>query len=693
MKKNPLVDWTDLPEFDKIEVEHMEPAIKDVISRSEKAITELEDKAPRSWQDLMVPLEGIEDELSRVWGIISHFHSVKNSPALREVYDPLLSAIVTLSNRLGQSKPLYESYCALRDSEEAKTFDPAQHRILESAIHEADLNGVGLNEKDRKRYNDISQRQAELSTKFSNNVLDATKAFKLELSNNEDVEGLPSTLLDLAADTAKSGGHEKASAPDGPWVFTLDYPSFFPFMQHSCKRALREKMYRAYITRSSFGEWDNTENTREIMSLRQEKARLLGFDTYAGMSLSRKMAPDVKTVKRLLHELQSAAHPAARVDFDDLKALAAEGGAPEADDLKQWDTSYWAERLREVQYELKDEELRPYFPLPRVLDGLYDLTERLFDVHVEEVENGGATWHEDVRYVRVCSSSGDPIAAFFLDPYSRPEEKRGGAWMDVLVGRSDVMAPPGHAVRLPVAYMMCNQSKPVGGRPSLMTFQEVETLFHEFGHALQHMLTTIDYGMASGLANLEWDAVELASQFMENWCYDRNTLKGMGHHYETNEPLPDEMIDRLLAARTFREGTSTLRQVNFGLFDMELHDRFDPDGDETVLDVQRRVDDSTRVMPSIPEDRFYCAFSHVFAGGYAAGYYSYKWSEVLSADAFSAFEEAGLDNEEATQTLGRKFRDTVLALGGSVHPMEVFKAFRGREPSTDALLRQSGLKQ
>jgi len=693
MENNPLVHWTELPAFDKIEVKHFEPAVKDVIGRSEKALTDLEESSPDTWNELMIPLERIDDEISRVWGIISHFHAVKNSPELREVYDPLLSEVITLSNRLGQSKPLYKAYCALRESEEAKSFDSAQQRILESTIHEADLNGVGLNDQDRTRYNEISQRQAELGTKFTNNVLDSTKAYKLKLTDKEDIDGLPSTLLDLAADTAKREGIEDASASDGPWIFTLDYPSFFPFIQHARNRALRERIYRAYITKASEGEFDNTDIIKEIMALRKEKSLLLGFKSYANMSLSRKMAPDVETVEKLLSELQTVAHPAALNDLEDLKALAAKQDAPEANELKQWDTNFWAERFREIQYDLKDEELRPYFPLPRVLSGLYELTERLFDVHLEEVEVGVAKWHEDVRYVKVYNDAGAPIASFYLDPYSRPEEKRGGAWMNVLVGRSDVMAPPGKDVRLPVAYMMCNQSKPVGGRPSLMTFQEVETLFHEFGHALQHMLTTIDYGMAAGLANVEWDAVELASQFMENWCYDRGTLKGMAQHFETNEPLPDEMIDRLLAARTFREGSNTLRQVNFGLFDMELHDRYDPDGDETVLDVQRRIDEATVVLPPVTEDRFYCSFSHIFSGGYAAGYYSYKWSEVLSADAFSAFIEGGLENEDSVRSLGRKFRDTILAMGGSVHPMDVFKAFRGREPSTDALLKQMGLKK
>lgn len=691
MENNPLLHWDDLPPFDRIETDQIEPGVRALLKGCEAAVARLEETTPRTWGELMDPLEKIEDDLGRTWGIVSHLHGVKNSPELREVYDPLLAEVVKFSNRLGQSKPLYQACCALRDSDEARHFDPAQQRILESAIREAELNGVGLDDADRERYNEISQRLAELSTKFSNNVLDATKAFKITLTKTEEVDGLPETLLELAADTARQEGHEQATASDGPWVLTLDYPSFMPFMQHSKRRNLREKMYRAFISRASDGQWDNRDVAREIIALRIEKCRLLGFDTFAALSLSRKMAPDAGSVRRLLDELRVAGRGAAERDMEALKALAGADGDDEDNELKHWDVPYWAERLREARYDLKDEELRPYFPLPRVLNGLFELTERLFSVRLEDATGQAPVWHEDVQYFRVFDDRDEPLAAFYLDPYSRPAEKQGGAWMDTLVGRSAVMASTGQAARLPVAYMICNQGKPVGGKPSLMTFREVETLFHEFGHALQHMLTTIDYGMASGISNVEWDAVEIASQFMENWCYDRGTLKGLARHYETDEPLPDEIIDRLLGARTFREGSNTLRQVNFGLLDMELHEHFDPEGAETILDVQRRIDAETLILPALEEDRFFCSFSHIFAGGYAAGYYSYKWSEVLSADAFSAFEEAGLENEGEMRRLGRRFRDTVLALGGSRHPMDVFREFRGREPTTEALLRQGGL--
>ncbi|MBM3263925.1 MAG: M3 family metallopeptidase [candidate division Zixibacteria bacterium] len=688
---NPLIDWTDIPVFDRIDVSHIEPAVRAVLDRSERRLAALETDRPDTWAGLMDELERIDDEVSRVWGVVSHLHGVKNSPPLRNAYQTLLTDVVKFGNRMGQSRPLYQAYCVLRDSAEAIGFEPAQHRILDSAIRDAEFNGVGLDEEKRKRFNEISERQAELSTRISNNVLDATKTFRMVLTLPEETQGLTDSLRELAADSARKAGHSEATAEAGPWSVKLDMPSYLPFMQYSKRRDLREKLYRAYVTRASEGEWDNSALITEMLALRREKAELLGFPSYAAMSLSRKMAGEVSHVEKLLDELHRAARPGAERDMEDLRVLARFSGAPEADDFEHWDTQFWAERLRESRYNISDEELRPYFPLPQVLRGMFDLAERLFGVQVIETEKEVPVWHEDVRYFRVVGPQGELVAGVYLDPYSRPEEKRGGAWMNVLVGRSRVMAPPDHPVRLPIAYMMCNQSRPVGNKPSLMTFREVETLFHEFGHALQHILTTVDYGPAAGISNVEWDAVEIASHFMENWCYDPDTLRNLARHYETGETLPDGTIERIRNARIFREGSQTLRQVNFGLFDLELHDRFKEDGMETVLGVQRRIDQETLILPALEEDRFYCAFTHIFAGGYAAGYYSYKWSEVLSADAFSAFLEAGLDNEQEIRRLGRKFRDTILGLGGSIHPMEVFRMFRGRMPSTEALLRQSGL--
>jgi oligopeptidase A len=498
-------------------------------------------------------------------------------------------------------------------------------------------------------------------------------------------------LLSLAAQSARDAGEEEATAENGPWRITLDYPSYIPFMQHSTRRDWRETLYKAFVSRASSGELDNTPHIERILELRQEKSTLLGFESYAELSLASKMAPHVEAVETLLEELRRASYAAAGKEFEELKAFAAAKGAAEVADLKQWDVSFWSERQREEKFDFTAEELRPYFPLPQVLDGLFALVKRLFGVTVMAADGQAPVWHPDVRYFQIADETGTPIAYFYLDPYSRPAEKRGGAWMDECLGRAKLVEAGKTTTRLPVAYLICNQTPPVDGKPSLMTFGEVETLFHEFGHGLQHMLTTVDYPGAAGISNVEWDAVELPSQFMENWCYDRPTLMGMAKHYETGEPLPEHYYQKLLAARTYMSGTTMLRQLHFGFVDLELHHRYRPGGGETPLQVRDRIAESTTILPPIPEDNFLCAFGHIFAGGYAAGYYSYKWAEVLSADAFAAFEEVGLDNEGAIAETGKRYRDTVLALGGGMPPMEVFKEFRGREPSTEPLLRHSGL--
>ncbi|MCS5636155.1 MAG: M3 family metallopeptidase, partial [Myxococcota bacterium] len=439
------------------------------------------------------------------------------------------------------------------------------------------------------------------------------------------------------------------------------------------------------------GEWDNAPLIERILELRAQEAALLGYPDSAALSLASKMAPSVEAVGDLLESLREACFAAAGEDLADLRALAADRGAQEAEDFSHWDTRFWAERLREARFDYSEEELRPYFPLPRVLEGLFALTERLFGVSIAAADGEAETWHPDVRFFRVRDEAGEEIAAFFLDPYARASEKRGGAWMDDCVGRSRRLAAPGQAVRKPVAYLVCNQTPPVDGRPSLMSFYEVTTLFHEFGHGLQHMLTRVDEGLAAGIRNVEWDAVELPSQFMENWCYHPATLAEISAHVETGEPLPKVLYDKLLAARTFRSGSDMLRQVYFSAIDIALHHAYTPGQAGGVRGVQDRIAERTTVLAPLPDDRFLCGFGHIFGGGYHAGYYSYKWAEVLSADAFGAFEEAGLDDPAAMAATGRRFRESVLALGGSQAPMDVFAAFRGREPRIDALLRHSGL--
>ncbi|HXZ85177.1 MAG TPA: M3 family metallopeptidase, partial [Myxococcota bacterium] len=475
----------------------------------------------------------------------------------------------------------------------------------------------------------------------------------------------------------------------GPWRITLDAPSYTPFMQHSRRRDLRERLYRANLARASEGASDNTALIDRILRLRREEARLLGFQTYVELSLASKMAPDVGAVRRLLEELRAVSYAAAGRELAELRAFARTQG--ESRELMHWDVAYWAERQREARYAYSEEDLRPYFPLPAVLEGLFALAGRLFGVSIRAADGEAPVWHPDVRFFRVCDESGAPLASFYLDPYSRPAEKRGGAWMDECIGRSRLFGDGGGHPRLPVAHLVCNQMPPVAGKPSLMSFDEVQTLFHEFGHGLQHMLTRVDYGLASGIRHVEWDAIELPSQFMENWCYHRETLLGFARHFETGEPLPDALFEKLRAARTYRAGSDMLRQLFFSLLDLELHDRFEPGGAQTPFGVQDEVAKRATVLPPLTEDRFLCSFGHIFAGGYAAGYYSYKWAEVLSADAFAAFEEAGLENPSALRITGRRYRDTVLALGGSAAAMEVFKSFRGREPETSALLRHYGL--
>jgi oligopeptidase A len=688
---NPLLQPSVFPHFDRIHPEHIVPAMQQLLAELNAALQHLEAHAQPTWEGLVEPLEQLTDRLSVTWGIVGHLMGVKNSAELRQAHQTVQPDVVQFSMRLGQSPAIYQSLTALKASPAWSACDAVQQRIVDLLIRDAELSGVGLQGQQRERFNEIQQELARLSTAFSNHVLDATKAFALTLDRPEDIAGLPPSLLQLAAQAARQAGATAATPEHGPWRITLDYPSFGPFLEHSRRRDVREQLYRAFITRASSGAEDNTPLLGTILSLRQEQAQILGYSSFAELSLASKMAPDVATVERFLEELRQASGTAARQDLEDLRHCARTAGAPEAENLCHWDLAFWAERLREQRYDFNDEALRPYFPLPRVLDGLFALVQRLFGIQIRPAPGETAVWHEDVRFFRVYDDQERPIAAFYLDPYSRPAEKRGGAWMDECVGRSRILAAPGQTVRLPAAYLICNQTPPVDGKPALMSFNEVKTLFHEFGHGLHHMLTTVDYGLAAGIHNVEWDAIELPSQFMENWCYHRETLMGMSAHVETGEPLPEALYRKLCAARTYRAGSLMLRQLYFACLDIALHHHFDPQGSETPFDVQQRVAALTTVLPPLPEDRFLCSFGHIFAGGYAAGYYSYKWAEVLSADAFAAFEEAGLDNAAALTATGRRYRNSILALGGSRPPMEVFRAFRGREPSTAALLRHSGL--
>jgi len=708
----PLLRGEGLPPFEAITPGQVETAIPQLLEQLNAELTALEHTlqkrlqaisngaAPLSWAELMEPLHHLGERLRWSWGVVSHLNGVCNSPELREAHQSQQGAVVVFGSRAGQSAVIYRALGQLLEQHQTSQpgetghLDATQLRILEAERRDMQLRGVGLSGAEQEAFNAATTELARLASDFGNHVLDATNGWTLRLSDPAEVAGLPDSLRKLLAQAARQAGQEPgdadATAEHGPWLLGLDMPRVMPFLKYGARRDLRETVYRAQVARASSGELDNRPLIERILTLRGEQARRLGFTSWAEVSLASKMAGSVGEVEQLLEELRAAAYPVAQQELEALRAIASRQGAPEADDLKPWDVAYWAEKLRQESFELDSEALRPWFPLEQVLQGLFGLCQRLFDIRIVSTDPGEApTWHPDVRYFRVLDgASGASLAAFYLDPFSRPGSKRGGAWMDECLGRSHTAA--GEPV-LPVAYLICNQSPPVGDTPSLMTFDEVETLFHEFGHGLQHMLTTVERPQAAGINNVEWDAVELPSQFMENWCYDRATLMGMARHWQTGESLPEADYQKLLAARTFMGGSATLRQVHFALTDLRLHSVWSPDGGQSPEQLRRELARTTTVLEPIPEDAFLCAFSHIFAGGYSAGYYSYKWAEVLSADAFSAFEEVGLDVEDEVVATGRRFRDTVLSLGGSRSPAEIFEAFRGRPPSSEALIRHSGL--
>jgi len=688
LPENPLLAPTGIPSFASFRPEHVVPGVEAMLEDLGTTLDRIEADAAPTWEGVVVPIERMGDRLSFVWGQIGHLMSVQNTPELRKAHEEVQPKVIELSMRLGQSRVLHDRLEELQQGDVWSDLDEGQQRAVECLLRDARLSGVALDGEAKERFNQLQMELAEISTRFNNNILDSTKAFQLDLTEKAEVDGLPASLLALAAQAAED---ENASAEEGPWRITMEMPSFRPFMQHSRRRDLREKVFKAFFARASEGDFDNSEIIRELLRKKRETAKILGYQTWAEVSLASKMAPNVEAVDKLMEELRVVSRPAAIKDLEDLAAFARAAGAPEADELEQWDMLFWAERVREDRFDFTNEDLRPYFPLPKVLEGLFSLSNRLFGIQVRAAQGEVETWHSDVAYHVIQNEAGERIASFFLDPYSRPADKRPGAWMNDCLGRSKWAAAEGEAVRLPVAYLICNFTPPIEGEPALLTFEEVTTLFHEFGHGLQHMLTQIDEGLVSGIENVDWDAVELASQFMENWCYHEPTLMGMTAHKTTGEPLPKELFEKILAARTFREGSGMLRQLHFGMIDLELYHRYDPDGEETPEDVKRRIEERTFVSKPYEGDRFLCAFGHIFGGGYSAGYYSYKWAEVLSADAFAAFEEAGLDNEAEVAKIGRHYANTILGLGGSRPPMEVFKAFRGREPSTEALLRHSGL--
>ncbi|MFZ9148844.1 MAG: M3 family metallopeptidase [Vulcanococcus sp.] len=685
-----------LPLFEAVTPEAVREHIPELIEELERELGALESSLEQSlagqqalsWESVMDPLQRLGERLRWSWGVVSHLNGVCNSPELREAHAAQQAAVVQFGNRAGQSQVIFAALQHLNQQRES--LDGAQQRILAAELRDMQLRGVGLSGAAKEAFNSASQELAELSTRFGNQVLDATNRWTLRLSEQEDIVGLPISLLEQLAQAAREAGETGATAEQGPWLMGLDMPRYAPFMQYSQRRDLRQQVYTAHISRASGHEGDALNNwplIEDILRLRSEQAQRLGYANWAEVSIAAKMADSEQAVETLLEELREAAYPIAQQELTALAKCARRHGAEEADQLKPWDISFWAECLRKESFELDSEALRPWFPLPQVLDGLFALSERLFGITIEAADGEAPVWHPDVRFFRI-KDQGEAIAAFYLDPYSRPGSKRGGAWMDECLVRS--RKADGTPV-LPVAYLICNQSPPVAGTPSLMRFEEVETLFHEFGHGLQHMLTSVERPQAAGINGVEWDAVELPSQFMENWCYDRATLMGMARHWQNGSPLPESEYAKLLAARTFMGGSATLRQVHFALVDLKLHSQWQAGSGVSPEQLRRQIAANTTVLAPIDEDAFLCSFGHIFAGGYAAGYYSYKWAEVLSADAFGAFEEVGLENEAAIQETGRRFRNTVLSLGGSLDPKEVFEAFRGRQPRSEALIRHSGL--
>jgi len=674
---NPLLQPTELPVFSAIKPEHIQPAIEQLITDNREQIKALlKDAGELNWNRLIAPLEALEDRLNQAWSPVSHMNSVVNSDKLREAYNACLPLLSEYGTEMGQSPELYQAYQAIADSEGFVQLNHAQQKSIENALRDFRLAGVALAEDKKQRYGDIKKRLSELTSKFSENVLDATQGWTKLIKNAEELAGVPESSLAAMVQAAEAKDQQG-------YLVTLEFPSYFPVVTYCENAGLREEVYEAYVTRASdqgphAGEWDNSELIDEILALRHELATLLDFDNYAAYSLVTKMAETPQQVRQFLQDLAGKSRPQAQREFAELQAYAKDSFAVE--ELKPWDVGFYSEKLRQHRYAISQEELRPYFPVNQVISGMFEVVERLYGINIQAAK--ADSWHQDVRFYDIMKDE-QVIGRFYLDLYARAN-KRGGAWMDecrVRRGLADGQ------LQLPVAYLTCNFNGPVGDKPALLTHNEVTTLFHEFGHGLHHMLTQVEVGSVSGINGVPWDAVELPSQFMENWCWQPEGIALISSHFETGEPLPQEMLDRLLAARNFQAAMQMVRQLEFSLFDFRIHQEYNPHAQGGVQAILDEVREQLAVVPVVPYNRFQHGFSHIFAGGYAAGYYSYKWAEVLSADAFSKFEEEGIFN----QATGQSFLEKVLQQGGSKEPMELFVAFRGREPCVEPLLRHSGL--
>ncbi|WP_417436209.1 oligopeptidase A [Idiomarina abyssalis] len=678
MSRNPLLEQSQLPDFEQIKPEHIQPALKECIEHARQTIDDVLARGDFSWNGLIEPLTDADEKLEHVWAPVSHLNSVVSTPELREAHDSCLPLLSDYATYVGQHKGLFDAYETLRNSDEFAELTEAQQKLINDTLRDFRLSGVDLPADKKKRYAEISSRLSDLSSTFSNNLLDATHAWTCLITDESRLAGLPDSIKEAAKETAAD--QEKEG-----WLFTLDIPSYLPVMLYAEDRELRKDMYQAFVTRASEtgpngGKFDNSAVMDETLALRHETAKLLGFNDYAEMSLATKMAESPEQVLGFVKDLADKSMSQAKEEYAEVEAFAKEQGVEK---MEAWDVPYFSEQLKQQRYSISDELLRPYFPEQQVLNGLFEVVKRLFGMTVSE-QKDVKTWHENVRFFRIHDADGHLRGSFYLDLYAR-QGKRGGAWMADFVGRRV------HAdgeLQNPVAFLTCNFSKPVGGKPALFTHDEVLTLFHEFGHGLHHMLTQVDTAGLSGINGVEWDAVELPSQFLENWCWEPEALALISGHYETGEPLPQELLDKMLAARNYQSAMQMMRQLEFSLFDMRIHHEFDESKGARISEILSEVREQTSVRIPPEYNRFQHSFGHIFAGGYAAGYYSYKWAEVLSSDAFARFEEEGI----FSAATGRDFLQVILERGGSRKAADLFQEFRGREPSVEPLLRHSGIK-
>ncbi|WP_198263126.1 oligopeptidase A [sulfur-oxidizing endosymbiont of Gigantopelta aegis] len=676
---NPLLNISGLPRFGQIEAEHVIPAIERLLKDNRQTLAHLlsAHKGEYDWGNLLQAMQEMDDRLSRAWSPVSHLNSVKNSEELRAAHEHCLPLLSEYHTELGQNSALHDAIKSIADSEQYALLDQAQKKVIDNQLRDFRLSGVDLSAEKKKRFKAIKQQLSKLKSSYENNVLDATNGWQKNILDADELAGLPDSALAMGKQCAEQESLQGC-------LFNLQFPSYFAIMTHADQRDLRREFYTAYATRASdqgpnAGKWDNSQNMEQLLALRQELAQLLGFNNYAEYSLATKMADSTEEVIGFLQQLAEKSTAVAEQDIAQLKQFAQ--AHLNIDDLQAWDLNYVAEKLRLHEYDLSQEQLKPYFPEHQVIEGLFAIVKRLYDIDITAV-SGIETWHPDVRFYEIRDAQGTLRGQFYLDLYARPH-KRGGAWMDECIVRHATQG----VVQIPVAYLTCNLTSPVGDKPALFTHDEVTTLFHEFGHGLHHMLTKVDYAGVSGINGVAWDAVELPSQFMENWCWEKESLLLIARHYKTGEVLPDAMFAKMNAAKNFQSGMQMLRQIEFALFDFNLHMQYQLNGQpqvQPILDATRQ-----QVSVFIPPafNRFQHGFSHIFAGGYAAGYYSYKWAEVLSADAFSLFEENGIFDQQT----GTLFLHSILERGGVEEPMALFTRFRGRKPKIDALLRHCGI--